>query len=230
MVLNPFEMEFPFHPHYTISYVGPMICSDREKLPFIPKTAETTHNIEKLLDSYRRRREGQCLIYCSFGCFFGGNDSSFWHKIAEALGNTDRDVIFALGNRLKPEALGSLPANIHCLEFAPQLEILQVADCAVIHAGMTTVYECILSETPMVVYPFKVNDQMGTAARVVYHHIGLRGNREKDGSAEIRNLVERVMNDPVLRENIGHMKKQIEKYSANNVVADAVERIIEASA
>ena len=82
----------------------------------------------------------------------------------------------------------------------------------------------------MVVYPFKVNDQMGTAARVVYHHIGLRGNREKDGSAEIRNLVERAMNDRVLRENIGHMKKQIEKYSANNVVADAVERIIEASA
>ncbi|MBT8354908.1 MAG: hypothetical protein KJO60_10320 [Desulfofustis sp.] len=229
LVLNPIEMEFPFHPHYLISYVGPMICSDRANLPFIPKTVESGHDIENLLDSYRQRREEQRLIYCSFGCFFGGNDLKFWQKLVEALGSTGWDVIFALGNRLKAEVLGNIPSNIHCLQFAPQMDILSVADCAVIHAGMTTVYECILWEVPMVVYPFRVNDQMGTAARVVYHRLGLRGSREKDSPADIRNHIERAINDQAIKEDIGRMRNQIETYRKKNVVADAVKRIFEAA-
>jgi UDP:flavonoid glycosyltransferase YjiC (YdhE family) len=82
----------------------------------------------------------------------------------------------------------------------------------------------------MVVYPFEVNDQKGTAGRLVYHRIGVRGIREKDSPAEIRSHVERAMNDRVLRENIGLMKKQIETYRENNVVADAVRRVIESAA
>jgi hypothetical protein len=227
LVLNPFEMEFPFPPDRAISYVGPMICLDRSNLNFLPNPVETNHDIVNLLDSYRQNRDGRRLVYCSFGCFFGGNDLEFWHKLVKALRNTDWDVIFAFGNRLKPEALGQTPSNIRCLDFAPQMDILTVADCAVIHAGMTTVYECILCEVPMVVYPFKVNDQMGTAARVVYHHIGVRGSREKDSSADIRNHVERAMHDPELKENLAQMRKHVEKYQNNDAIAEVVERILE---
>ena len=230
LVLNPIEIEFKFRPHGMVSYVGPMICSDRAQLPFLTNSSEISHNLSDLLDSYRRNPQGRRLIYCSFGCFFGGDDRQFWHKLVEAFENTSWDVIFAFGNRLKPKDLGSIPTNFYCQEFAPQMDILEVADCAVIHAGMTTVYECVLSETPMVVYPFKVNDQMGTAGRVVYHHIGLRGNREKDSPTDIRNQVNQAMNDRLLKDNIGRMKKQIETYKKRNAVADAVRRIADALA
>ena len=230
LVLNPIEIEFQFRPGQTISYVGPMINSDRAGLPFLSYPDETNHDLNNLLDLHRRDPNGRCLIYCSFGCFFGGNDRQFWHTLVEAFENTSWDVIFAFGNRLKSEALGNIPSNIHCLEFAPQMDILEVTDCAVIHAGMTTIYECILSETPMVVYPFKVNDQMGTAGRLIHHHIGVRGNREKDSPAEIRRHVERAMNDQMLKDNINRMKKQIESYRESNSVADAVKRVIKSAA
>ena len=117
LVLNPSEMEFPFRPDRAISYVGPMICLDRANLTFLPNPAETNHDVVNLLDLYRENRDGRRLVYCSFGCFFGGNDREFWLRLVKALGNTDWDVIFAFGNRLKPEVLGNIPSNIRCLEF-----------------------------------------------------------------------------------------------------------------
>lgn len=226
LVLNPKEMEFLFRPHPSTTYVGPMISSKRSNLPFLPEGGEKGSGIKHLLDSYRNDRKGRRLVYCSFGCFFEGSDTAFWKKLLIAFDKTGWDVILAFGNRLKTDSLGEVPNNIHCLEFAPQLDILSVADCAVIHGGMTTVYECILFEVPMLIYPFKVNDQLGTAARALYHQIGMVGNRDKDRPEDIREQVHQAMSDQVMREKIRQMKRIINAYDKNNTVAEAVERII----
>ena len=229
LVLNPVEMEFPFRPHHTTSYVGPMTCGDRQNIPFLPGSREKSKGIDGLFDPKSWKRRERRLLYCSFGSFIKVDDRNLWQKLITAFGNTSWDVILALGNRLDPDHFNEVPENIRCFAFAPQMEILAVADCAIIHGGMHSVYECIQFEVPMIVYPFDKIDQMGTAARVVYHHIGFRGDRENDSPAEIRNRVERAMNDKELKENIRCMKKQIETYKETNVIADAVRRIIEAA-
>lgn len=219
LVLNSKELEFPISSPANITYVGPMICTDRANMPFLPKREETLSEINEIIERYRKGRLGRRLVYCTFGSFFSGDDTAFLKKLVLAFKNTNWDVIIALGNRLKPHALGKLPENIYCVEFAPQMEILEVADCAVIHAGMTTVYECIHHGVPMVIYPFRVNDQLGTAARVVYHKLGIMGNRRKDRSSDICKRVEQVMADRVTRDNINRMSHNLCKDRKSNITA-----------
>ena len=78
----------------------------------------------------------------------------------------------------------------------------------------------------MITYPFNVNDQQGNAARIVYHKLGIRGDRLKDSPAVIRNHVEQATKEPQFNENLAKMRRQIEKYENHNLVAEAVNRII----
>ncbi len=226
LVLNPKEMEFPLQEPDGSTYVGPMICTDRSNLPFLPESGKPSAKLDEVLDRYRDVRPGRHLVYCSFGSYFGGDDTAFLKKLAASFEGMEWDAIFALGNRLKPAQLGVLPDNVHCFSFAPQMEILEISDCAVIHGGMTTAYECIYFEVPMVVYPFKVNDQLGTAARIRYHGLGLRGDRVRDGSSEIRNRISTAMADSAIRENLDRMKAHISRYADDNIAAQAVGRIL----
>ena len=226
MVLSPIEMEFPFRPHQTVTYVGPMICKDRQRLSFLPDPVELNEDIKELLDSYRQPENGRRLIYCSFGCVFSGSDEEFWSKLIESFRNTEWDVIFALGNRLKPNSFREIPPNIHCLEFAPQMDILPFADCAIIHSGLMTMLECIYFKVPMVTYPFDVNDQQGNAARIAYHRIGIRGDRLQDSPGDIRRHVYSAMNDNEIKMNLNRMQHHISSYETSHSAADAVERIL----
>jgi zeaxanthin glucosyltransferase len=48
------------------------------------------------------------------------------------------------------------------------------------HGGMNTIYECIMAEKPMIVFPLSLKtDQNGNAARVVFHEIGVRGSHQE---------------------------------------------------
>jgi MGT family glycosyltransferase len=226
LVLNPDEMEFPLRKPSGINYVGPMICTDRAKLPFLPKAGKPLLKLEELLDEYRNGRSDKRLIYCSFGTYFSGDDNQFLKKLAMSFKDTDWNVIIALGNRLDPAKLGNLPDNVLCLTFAPQMEILSVSDCAVIHGGMTTVYECIHYAVPMVVYPFKVNDQLGTSSRVLYHGLGLVGRRRKDSTSKIRDRITKVMGDRLIKNNLERMRQNFSRYTDGTIAAETVYEII----
>jgi MGT family glycosyltransferase len=220
------EMEFPLREPDGSTYVGPMICTDRSNLPFLPESGKPSAKLDELLDRYRNERPGRHLVYCSFGSYFGGDDTAFLKKLAAAFTGMEWDAIFALGNRLKPAQLGELPENVHCFSFAPQMEILEISDCAVIHGGMTTAYECIYFEVPMVVYPFKVNDQLGTAARIHYHGLGLLGDRGRDSSSIMRNHISEVLGNLTIKGNLERMKLRLSRYAEENPAAQAIERII----
>ena len=226
LVLNPGEMEFPLRQPSGITYVGPMLCTNRSKLAFLPETENPLLKLEELLDGYRNGRPDKCLIYCSFGAYFSGDDIPFLKKLAMAFIGTDWDVIIALGNRVGLNKLGALPENVLCVGFAPQMEILSVSDCAVIHGGMTTVYECIHYGVPMVLYPFKVNDQLGTAARIQYHQLGLVGNRSKDSTSKIRERIAKAMGDRLIRNNSERLRQNISRYTDEKIAAKSVENII----
>jgi len=227
LVLNAKEFDFPLaEPEETV-YVGPLLCLDRSRLPFLPATGESSAKLDTLLNRYRQGQPDRCLVFCSFGSFFRGDDIKFLQKLAACFLGTDWDVIISLGDRLAPEQLGSLPGNVCCVRYANQMEILSVADCAVIHGGMTTAYECIAFGVPMVVYPFNVNDQSGTAARIEYHHLGLIGDRKSDNSLSLRKRIKQAMEDQQIRNNILLMQQHMKRYTDSRLAAQAVERILE---
>ena len=106
------------------------------------------------------------------------------------------------------------------------MELLSSADAAVIHGGMTTVYECIHHSVPMVVYPFTTNDQLGTAARVAKFGLGIVGSRSDDNVTAIRNRIERVLDDKTIHKRVVRMRRHLARYDQENSVAEVVNQLI----
>ncbi len=226
LVLNPLEMEFTTSPPASTAYVGPMICTNRNQLPFLPDRGPVPLELKSLLETHRRVTRTRRLVYCGFGSFFGGDDTEFLKKVIAASAGRKWDMVIGLGDRIKPETLGPLPANVTCLCFAPQMELLSTADAAVIHGGMTTVYECIHHSVPMVVYPFTTNDQLGTAARVAKFGLGIVGSRSDDNITAIRNRIERILDDEAIHKRVVRMRRHLARYDQENTVAEEVSQLI----
>ena len=112
---------------------------------------------------------------------------------------------------------------MHVFEFAPQLEVLQLADCAINHAGINTVNECIHSGVPMLLYPFDFLDQPGTAARVIYHGLEVLGDRRADSPRTIERRIDQVLSDDAMRNRVARMQNKFRAYDLEDSAISAVE-------
>ncbi len=138
----------------------------------------------------------------------------------------DWDVVVGLGSRLDPSDLGPIPGNAHPLRWAPQLEILAQADCAIHHGGISTINECIAHGVPMVLYPFDFMDQPGNAARVSYHGIGDVGDRDQDSAATIRQRIERLLADPDVAVRLAALGQALAAHDASGTAVAYIERAL----
>lgn len=219
LTFNVQELDFPHLSHPNSHYVGPMTSSDRIEL--VNRTEQ--QSVASQIDSYAKQAKssGQKVIYCAFGSYYPGNDGSFWRHLLDAMASRpDWTAIVGLGGRVKISELGTISANVLAFPWAPQMHALQHADCAVIHGGMTSVYECIHQEVPMVVYPFaEIFDQFGTASRVRYHGLGVVGDRNRDTARDIVNRIELVLGDETIGDRVTSMKR--------NLLRDAQEKRVE---
>jgi UDP:flavonoid glycosyltransferase YjiC (YdhE family) len=81
----------------------------------------------------------------------------------------------------------------------------------------------------MIVFPLAV-DQPGNAARVVYHHLGLKGDIYKVTDESIGALIDRVINDPSYSSAASRMQQRcaeqenVEKgiQFINRIIADTI--------
>ena len=137
----------------------------------------------------------------------------------------DWDLVLGLGGKTQSEALAPVPPNVVLLDWAPQMDVLKFADCAVTHGGITTINECIRSNVPVLVYSTKHVDQNGCAARVAFHRLGLMGDKDNDTMEQIGQNIERCLSDPLIRESVARMQRVFSDYEESN---EAV-RLIEAS-
>lgn len=222
---NILELDLPHTPHENSHYVGPMINVDRGHFDFASEEQVIAEEITAIANS--ADKAGDKLVYCAFGAYFPGDDSPFLQRVvAAAAMRPDWRFVLGLGRRLKPADLGLLPQNVFAFHWAPQMHALQHADVAIVHGGMTTVYECIHFGVPMVTYPYTTFDQVGTAARVRYHGVGVCGDRHRDTPAEIVSHVERALSDRGIRARVATMRDHIERYRAEDRLADAVSAFI----
>ncbi|GAB5535916.1 MAG: hypothetical protein Rubg2KO_21650 [Rubricoccaceae bacterium] len=198
MIYTPPEVfEFPHEIPEDTLYLGCTVDESRRS-----DTIEAT--LEAILD---RRDTDRRLVYCSFGTFFEGDDTSFMQRVVEALNELeDIDIVIGLGGRGDVDALGMLAPHVVARTWVPQLDVLDAADAALIHAGSGTIAECLFYGVPFVTYPFDVNDQLGSASRAVYHGIGVLGDREGDSVSEIMSKVMIALDDPTIRSNVDEMR------------------------
>lgn len=214
-VLNARELEFPHAPPGNVDYVGPVI----DHRP-VPGGADGEEQLARVLSG-----GGRTLIYGGFGVYHRGDDSAFLRRVMQAVAMEPTwDLVIGLGGRLDRSGLGPIPANVHLLDWAPQQRILEQADIALLHGGITSVNEAIVNGVPMVVYPYDYNDTPGYAARVRYHGLGVTGDREAASAGDIHAHIAAVLTDPRIRTNVARMQNAFARYG--NRAVEAVEGLL----
>lgn len=215
IVFNASHLEFPHEPLPSTRYVGPMIgIRPGEELGPLEAVIETA-------------REG-ALVYASFGAWDKGDDREFLARLVEvARIRPEWTIVVGLGGRRSPAEFGDMPDNLHLLSWAPQTAVLQHADVAIHHAGISSVNECLRAGVPMVVYPFDFLDQPGNAARVEFHGLGIRGDRHADTPDDIVGHIERALSGP-FREQVRAMSAILEDLDQSQAAVAAVTALLSA--
>ena len=77
LAYNIHEMDFPHERHKNLHYVGPMIYEQRVDPAPDQKSGKTW---TALRQKYRRRQDGQPLVYCSLGTFWNA-DTAFLERV-----------------------------------------------------------------------------------------------------------------------------------------------------
>jgi zeaxanthin glucosyltransferase len=220
---NAIELEFPHDPTPQCTYVGPVVPEGAVRAHPGVDADEVRRTLGELV-ARRRNGDSAALVYCSFGAWHKGDDRPFLGRILRAVAaHPEWDVVVGLGGRIDLASLGPVPANVHVFSWAPQLEVLAVADCAIHHGGISSVNECITHQVPMVLYPFDFMDQPGNAARVAFHGIGEVGDREGDSAADIERRIGRLLSDRGVRDRIATMSEAFATYQRDDRAVAFVE-------
>jgi zeaxanthin glucosyltransferase len=215
LCLNAYELDLPHQPHSHYHYVGPMIQLERPERAADRLEADDAAKLDALLARHAAPHHGRPLVYCAFGAFFKGDDRDFVRRVVAAVSAcAEWDVVIGLGGRLDAGELGRLPAHVHVFPWVPQLRVLERARCAVIHGGISTINECIHFGVPMLAYPFKqTTDQMGNAARIAYHRLGIVADRDADAPERIRDRITRILEDETFRAGVLRLRAHATRYA-----------------
>ncbi|MEM7022744.1 MAG: glycosyltransferase [Pseudomonadota bacterium] len=217
---NAWEMELPHDRHPNLRYVGPMSDLRRQEARL---DGESNLPWRRFLEA--RGSGGRPLVYCSLGSHWSA-DRVFLRRVLQVFEQRpDWDLVLGLGGKLSVEDLGAVSPNVLVLRWAPQVQILRMADCAITHGGITTINECITCGVPMVVYSTGHVDQDGCAVRIEYHGLGVVADKDSDRPREIERNVEKALTDPTIRENVKAMQRVFAGYKERG---EAV-RIVEAA-
>lgn len=177
---------------------------------------------------WERLEEGRLLVYVSLGTYlYLGRKGTldFLQKVLDGLGADPRwQLVLAAGDEAVAAGL-RVPPGAVMVTRAPQLALLERASLAVTHGGITTLQESLYFGVPVVVFPLGF-DQPGNAARVVYHGVGVRGNARRATPAEIRHLIETVLNDPAYTDRARALGKEVRAEMEAAGWAEAIERLI----
>lgn len=100
--------------------------------------------------------------------------------------------------------MGDLSDQIQVYDFVDQMAVLSISDVFITHCGMNSASEGLYFEVPLILFP-QTPEQGAVAARVQELGAGVRlGSIDKE---EIARAVDRVLKEPVYRENAVRISK-----------------------
>ncbi len=191
LYLCPGEFEFPMTLRPNVHYIG---AGQRKADEFNTLSDQEKQRWDALLKR-RTKDPDRKLIYCSLGSYVRTDLELLERIISVFRERTKWDLVVGLGGKANADQLQNLPTNVFAFEWAPQLEILAMADAAITHGGSSSILECLRLGVPMVACSTRYLDQNGNAARVAYHRVGLVGDALKDSTEELDSLINTVLTD-----------------------------------
>ncbi|MEM1181563.1 MAG: nucleotide disphospho-sugar-binding domain-containing protein [Acidobacteriota bacterium] len=199
-----------------VRYVGPMVQRPRF-------AQDHSDDLDEEFRAWRRfdseRGADRPLVYASLGSFWAG-DVDLLRGIVEIFARHPAwDLVLGLGRQARIDDLGPLPPNVLALPWAPQVEVLERADAAVVHGGVATLNECALLGVPTVVYSTGFVEQHGNAARIGFHGIGRVASTPHDIKPSIRHVLE----DPAYRRRLDALRPSLERYAQQRVALGLIE-------
>ena len=220
---NALEMEFSSQHPPNVHYVGPLISPGRHE----KRTDGRFDSVfTQLINRKDREESPRPLIYCATSTFVQA-DSDFLRKIISVFEiRKDWDLVLGLGGRVEVQNLGPTPPNVFAFDWAPQLRVLERADCAINHGGTTSINECVYYGVPMVVYSTKTMDHNGNAARVAFHRLGIVADKDKDTIDDIMRNIEAALFNPEIKQNLSKMGGIFLNYSKSQRLVLVVEKFL----
>jgi len=167
------------------------------------------------------RLTGEPIVYASMGTVQNGNADVF-RTLAAAVAKKDAQLVLSIGNVLRPEQIGPVPANAIVVNHAPQLELLKKASVCITHAGFNTVLEALTQGVPQIGIPV-TNDQPGVAARIAAHQTGVVASLEELTVPHLSTLVDEVLNNSMYRDNARKFQQAIAKTDGLSRAASLLE-------
>jgi len=222
--LHAFEFEFPHRPPQWVRYVGPMVLEHRVDRSTVPVEKV---ELDAVFDQRRDAGQERKLIFAGFGSVFSTDRTLLERLVGVVRERPNWDLVISLSGRVPPADLGPLPERVHAFPWVPQMDVLRHADVVVTHGGINTIDECVVSGVPMLVYCGGETDMAGNTARVVYHGIGIAGDRRRDGTEDIRCHVDRLLSEPGFANNIGRLRHRYLAYAEDRVAERAVEELLD---
>lgn len=166
----------------------------------------------------------QPLIYASLGTIQNRLVGVF-QQITEACAGLDAQLVISLGGSAKPESLPKLAGSPLVVEYAPQLELLQLATLTITHGGMNTTLESLNNGVPMVAIPI-ANDQPGVAARVVWAGCGEAIPVKNVNVSRLRTAIQKVLREDSYKQNALRLQEAIRRAGGASRAVDIVEEVV----
>lgn len=212
MVLCPEAFDFP-HPEIPERYfVEPLIDLKRTQ-PAFP---------------WERLDPSKALIYCALGSQTHRSSAAarILTTVLEAVRDRE-DWQLVMATSGDPERLGlsRAPASTILVESAPQLDLLARARVMITHGGTGSIRECIFFGVPMIAMAH-MRDQVGNAARVVYHGLGVREDPRTVTTGQLARDIERLITDEVTRERVRAMQQEFRRLEAERPSLAIMERYL----
>ncbi|AZQ65646.1 hypothetical protein EI427_25770 (plasmid) [Flammeovirga pectinis] len=194
-----YEFDFDHDRPKNIFYLGPPSLSDRNNMHSDLFFKERFWQLKK---EYKK------IVYCSFGTMAWRykNHESFIDKVLKYFYETKGiALIICIEGQLFRHKMREkyVSDNIVICRRVPQIYLLKASiDLMITHGGINSINECILTNTPMLVYPGAKNlDQTGNGARVKYHGLGERGTL-KDSYKSIKKNIQSLLNNEIYKKNL----------------------------
>ncbi|WP_171212341.1 glycosyltransferase [Ruegeria sp. HKCCA5426] len=179
----PQALDLPTKPYDYMTYLGPMIMENR------PQKSYDANTVARFCDPALRRRR----IFVGFGTMMKTKGDLVSKLLTVAERHPEWHFLFTAGKDWDHASELPAPDNVDVVPWVPQHRVLEHADMAIMHGGTGSLVEAVETATPLLLYPH-VNDQKGSAARVVFHRIG-RAGTPKDPIDKIEADIHAVLED-----------------------------------
>ena len=211
LILAPLEFEFaPEIRKPNQHYLGLCMREHRQDTELDPVFEQAWEAILAQI------QQGEKLIYCSFGTFHEGADATllrFVTNLLEVIRELPHVHLVCSVNKYVIETLRArklLTDRTHFFSRVPQLQVLAEADVFITHAGFGSIKESIYYGVPMLAYPLDPHyDQNGNALKLEYHGLGLRGAFTHERLGDLKNKLERLLEEKSFREKVRQFREVI---------------------